>query len=146
MFDGVAKIFYLPLPYAYVEEKPSNYSFENIGYIDPNLLLNQNEFKKDKSMDIYSLGILLWEIVSGKIPYSKDKDDIKLIEKINDGYREDDISDVPAKSPPEYISLYKKCWNGDSLVRPEIDDVYEELLNICTLMNSANSKRKLDNS
>ncbi|RIA84489.1 kinase-like domain-containing protein [Glomus cerebriforme] len=127
MFDGIAKISDLPLPYD--KKKFSYYDkylFENIGYIDPNLLLNEN-FKKDKSMDIYSLGTLLWEIMSEVVPYSKDRDEgiLQLVLKIkNNGYREEDISSAPC----EYINIYKKCWNGDSLARPKIEDVYEILL------------------
>src|SRR5215218_5220677 len=138
MFNGIAKISDFPLPYN--KNKFSYYDkhlFDNVGYIDPNLLLNE-EFKKDKSMDIYNLGTLLWEIMSGKIPYSKDRDDgiLELVLKIKyNGYREEDISDIfsdiPAKLPPlEYINLYKKSWTGDSLARTEIEDIYEELLNI----------------
>lgn len=122
----------MPLPYdknkfSYYDK----YLFDNIGYIDPNLLLNE-AFQKDKSMDIYNLGTLLWEIMSGEIPYSKDRKDgvLQLVLKIkNNGYREGDINSAPC----DYVNLYKKCWNGDSLARPKIEDVYEELLNMCKL-------------
>ena len=110
MFDGVVKISDLPLPYdkkrfSYYDK----YIFDNVGYIDPNLLLNE-KFQKDKSMDIYSLGILLWEIMSGKVPYSDDKDIgiLQLVLKIKkDDYREKDIN---CTFDNEYINLFKKCF------------------------------------
>ncbi|RGB31465.1 kinase-like domain-containing protein [Rhizophagus diaphanus] len=84
------------------------------------------KFEKDKSMDIYSLGTLLWEIMSKKVPYSKDKGEgiLQLVLKIkNNDYREEDISSVP----DEYINLYKECWRGNNLSRPKIENIYERL-------------------
>src|SRR3954449_8957380 len=108
MLGGIAQISDLPLPY---EKKTVYYNlnfFDNIGYLDPNSFLNEN-FKKEYSMDIYSLGILLWEIMSEQIPYSKSRNSLQLVEKIKyGGAREQDISCAPY----EYIDLYKKCWWG----------------------------------
>src|SRR4051794_11559226 len=125
IFDKVAKISILPLPYKDLYGNEN--LFDNIGYVDPNTIMNRKDYKKDKTVDIYSLGTLLWEIMSEKVPYSKDQDNIsQLIVKIKGGYREDDITDVPAA----YIELYKKCWDGDNSKRPPINKVSEELLNI----------------
>src|SRR4051812_8160830 len=105
IFDRVAKISILPLPYK--DLYGNDNLFDNIGYVDPNTIMNRKDYKKDKTVDIYSLGSLLWEIMSKKVPYSKDQnEDIsQLIGKIKGGYRENDIADVPAA----YIELYKKC-------------------------------------
>jgi len=102
--------------------------FDNLGYIDPNLFIKETD-EIDKSMDIYSLGSLLWEIMSERVPYLEDKKDgiLQLVNKIiNNDYREKDIDDVPSK----YMDLYKRCWNRNSLERPPINDVYHSLLNI----------------
>jgi serine/threonine protein kinase len=104
--------------------------FDNIGYIDPNLFLNK-ECEKDKAIDIYSLGSLLWEIMSKRIPYSNDQNEnmniLQLIKMIKEeGHREKDIPGIP----DEYVALYKECWAGDSKKRPSISDVYRKLLNI----------------
>lgn len=99
--------------------------FDNIGYIDPNLFLeNSRSHRKDNyPVDIYSLGTLLWEIMSEKVPYQCDGV-LKLIQQIKAGYREDvDIPYVPA----EYKNLYTKCWHTDSLSRPKINHVCENL-------------------
>ncbi|CAG8593630.1 6094_t:CDS:2 [Funneliformis caledonium] len=129
MFEGMAQISDLPLPY---EKNKSVFFyqqfFDNIGYIDPSSLLNE-DFEKNKSMDIYSFGSLLWEILSGKIPYSKNKDEgiLKLVRKIKeDGYREHKIINAPVK----YIELYESCWDGKSSNRPTIEMVYDKLLHI----------------
>ncbi|GET02861.1 kinase-like domain-containing protein [Rhizophagus clarus] len=130
IFDGVAKISNLPLSYNN-DDKDDLYIndslFDNIGYIDPNLFLNKNSKKRD-TIDIYSLGSLLWEIMSERIPYSSDQNEniLQLIIKIKEGYRESDILDISA----EYVALYKECWDGESSVRPSINEVYIRLSNI----------------
>ncbi|CAB5371202.1 unnamed protein product [Rhizophagus irregularis] len=140
IFDGIAKISNTPLQF----EKPFDKAFrnkdiyayddlfDNIGYIDPNAFM-KGDYNNDKSTDIYSLGTLLWEVMSEKIPYKDESSDggiLGLIRKIIDGYREKaDIPDIP-RFPAEYISLYTKCWNGDSAARPTIKEVYDKLKNI----------------
>lgn len=101
--------------------------FDNIGYIDPNLLLNE-KYEKNNTIDIYSLGSLLWEIMSERIPYSNDQNEniLQLIKNIKEGHRESDILDIP----DEYVALYKECWDGESSRRPSINDVYIKLSKI----------------
>jgi len=112
MLNKIAQISDLPLPNISNEMKLEDHLidehlFDNIGYVDPNSFLNETD-EKDKSMDIYSLGSLLWEIMSEKVPYSKDIDNgiYELIFRITKKeYREKDIDNIPN----EYIALYKKC-------------------------------------
>ena len=52
--------------------------------------------------DIYSVGVLLWEISSGKSPFENEQDDFQLILKISQGAREDPIPDTPE----DYRKLY----------------------------------------
>ena len=103
-----------------------NNLFDNIGYIDPNSILNRDHKKNNKSVDIYSFGSLLYEIMSEKVPYSDDQNNmIQLIRKIKDeDYREPDIAGVP----DEINSLIKRCWRKDN--RPSISEVYHMLLDL----------------
>ena len=74
--------------------------------------------------DIYSLGILLWEISSGYPPF-KDYDDTGaiLINSITNGTREEKISGTPH----DYYDLYTACWSGNPKERPIIEVVYDKL-------------------
>ncbi|PKC59018.1 hypothetical protein RhiirA1_470052 [Rhizophagus irregularis] len=96
-------------------------------YNEPQLFKIIN-YKKDKKSDIYSLGVLLWEISSGHPPfpgYSR----LLLGSHISfQNLREKPIEGTPLK----YKQLYEKCWNGDPDLRPNIDEVYDILLKLKT--------------
>ncbi|RIA84884.1 kinase-like domain-containing protein [Glomus cerebriforme] len=110
-------------------EKPSPDSKQGIGmleYTDPMFFKSNNSnFIRDKKSDIYSLGILLWEITSGHPPY-QDIDQIFLSSKIGKGFREKPIKGTPSN----YSDLYERCWNDDPNQRPDIDEVYVILIKL----------------
>jgi serine/threonine protein kinase len=74
--------------------------------LDPQLFKNQqNRNYNYKKSDVYSVGILLWEISSGRKPFDSYNDDfqrIALILEISNGKREIPVSD----SPIDYINIY----------------------------------------
>ncbi|RIB30245.1 hypothetical protein C2G38_2026985 [Gigaspora rosea] len=83
-------------------------------YIDPKYLDDSN-YKRNKKSDVYSIGVILWEISSGRPPFSSIASVYKLASQILKGDREKPIEDTP----PQYIELYKKCWDEDPANRPE---------------------------
>ena len=75
-----------------------------VPYIDPQQFKNQRASKKS---DVYSVGVLLWEISSGKKPFES-YDEIyylkaKLLCEISNGKRELPIPDTPI----DYVNIYK---------------------------------------
>ncbi|PKY49207.1 kinase-like protein, partial [Rhizophagus irregularis] len=97
-----------------------------IEYIEPKCFKNIDiGYKKDKKSDIYSLGVLLWEISSGRPPFSNCSQDVrKIIDRyIRDGHREKPIEGTL----PTYQQLYQKCWDDKPESRPDIEEVYEIL-------------------
>src|ERR1700722_5846131 len=92
-----------------------------VEYIDPQRFKIGN-YKKDKKSDVYSLGVLFWEITSGRPPFLN-LDRISLCYNISNNLRE-----VPIEGTPlEYQMLYQKCWDGDPKLRPDIYQVYDQL-------------------
>ncbi|CAG8641882.1 3869_t:CDS:2, partial [Funneliformis mosseae] len=99
-------------------------NFGRIPHVDPKKLLDLN-FQYEKASDIYSYGVLMWEISSGVPPF-KDlisrSDQQLLCIKIINGYRENIIEDTP----DDYKELYEKCWDSIPEKRPSIKIVLEE--------------------
>src|SRR5947208_1887953 len=92
-----------------------------VEYIEPQCFKNIN-YPNDEKSDIYSLGVLLWEITSGHPPFSK-KSYHTLHFNIANGLREQPIINTPLA----YVNLYRKCWDDDPTLRPNIDDVFDKL-------------------
>jgi serine/threonine protein kinase len=70
-------------------------------YIDPKSLSNQNYELNEKS-DVYSIGVIMWQISSGRQPFYNVDDDSLTLDIIN-GKREDVIDGTPIK----YSNLYR---------------------------------------
>src|ERR1051325_6823280 len=85
-------------------------------YIDPQCYKTTN-YKRSEKSDIYSLGVLFWEISSGKPPFFEVNVG-KIICDVFKGVRETPIKNTPS----EYQHLYEDCWDEDPDQRPEIDE------------------------
>ncbi|POG71367.1 hypothetical protein GLOIN_2v1774941 [Rhizophagus irregularis DAOM 181602=DAOM 197198] len=114
-----------------------------IPYVDPKIFSkrknNKNStqlFSYNEKNDIYSIGVLLWEISSGKSPFSTEEYDIDLTIEISQGLREEPI----LNTSENYIRLYKGCWDGEPDNRPTMNIVTittnEQIINESILSKS----------
>ncbi|RHZ48445.1 hypothetical protein Glove_551g47 [Diversispora epigaea] len=98
-----------------------------IQYIDPQYLEIFNAIGKNKSSDIFSLGIILWEISSGNSPFEMEpSSNIDLLNNIVKGKREMII----LGTPPKYKEIYIGCWKHNGNSRPNISQVVKDLSEI----------------
>jgi|GEM_PF-7044898 len=92
-----------------------------LAWMAPELLKAGQKYQK--SCDIYSLAIILWEIVSGKAP-GVDVDMPRLILGMAaQGRREV----IPSRTPSRMAALISKCWAKEPTKRPEIREIVSEL-------------------
>ncbi|KAF0502931.1 calmodulin-dependent protein kinase [Gigaspora margarita] len=111
--------------------KTTSEVFGIIPYIDPQCFILEKQdgksrrHKMNKKSDVYSIGVILWEISSEKPPF-KDEDTTTLPLKIRNGLREEPVADTNHK----YIIIYEQCWQGMQDKRPSIQEVAMELKNI----------------
>ncbi|PKY25631.1 kinase-like protein, partial [Rhizophagus irregularis] len=88
-------------------------------YIEPQCIKNI-KYKKDKKSDIYSLGVLLWEISSGRPPFHDYYNRNLLAIHISfNNLREKPTEGTHSK----YQQLYKECWDDKPKSRPNIEEV-----------------------
>jgi serine/threonine protein kinase len=97
-------------------------------YIEPQCFKNNNHKRNEKS-DIYGLGVLFWEISSGKPPFSEISV-YKISLDIVNGIRETPIDNTPI----EYQQLYEKCWKEDPNQRPDIGEIHRILVQLNKLI------------
>ncbi|POG65455.1 kinase-like domain-containing protein, partial [Rhizophagus irregularis DAOM 181602=DAOM 197198] len=108
--------------------------FGMIAYVDPKIFNrkrnshnNQQEvYSLNEKSDVYSIGMLLWEISSGRPPFCNELNDLGLAMEILQGLREIPIPDTPE----EYIKIYTDCWNIEPDDRPFINQVFDKLKEI----------------
>ncbi|CAG8679132.1 9889_t:CDS:2, partial [Cetraspora pellucida] len=109
---------------------------ENIPYFEPQELMLEKGFIKSYSnkddnfsnrfkSNIYSLGILLWQISSGIQPYMGFTI-TKMIEYISNGGREEPVDGTPIK----YCELYQDCWHDYPDKRPDCSMALNKLANV----------------
>ncbi|RHZ67566.1 hypothetical protein Glove_300g26 [Diversispora epigaea] len=103
-----------------VDETKSSKRYGVLPYIAPEIL-NQNEYTQ--ASDIYSVGIIMWVISTGKIPFSNRAYDLELTLEILDGLR----PKIKKGTPQCYAELMKKCWHKDPSERPRIEIIHRIL-------------------
>ncbi|RIA91514.1 kinase-like domain-containing protein [Glomus cerebriforme] len=89
-----------------------------IPYIAPEVF-KDTAFTKES--DIYSIGMIMWELTTGCKPFANVEHDIILIIRIIDGKRPEITSDTPEC----FANLIKRCWSSNTSERPSIAEITE---------------------
>jgi serine/threonine protein kinase len=104
-------------------DKPLNVIYGNLPYIAPEVLAGRGY---TSASDIYSFGMLMWEISSRQPPFINYEYDYYLMGEICKGERPNIRTEIPSK----YKELMQQCWDADPLKRPNasaISDVIEKM-------------------
>ncbi|RIB20707.1 kinase-like domain-containing protein [Gigaspora rosea] len=111
-------------------------------YIAPEVL---KKHPYTKESDIYSFGIIMWEIFNGKpVPFEQ-KSELQFQLQVCNGLR----PHIYENTAICYADLMKKCWNMDPKERPTAKEIYdtfvEWLNNEIVLLELSESDKKLQN-
>ncbi|CAI2183121.1 12961_t:CDS:2, partial [Funneliformis geosporum] len=108
-----------------VSSKQQARFYDVIPYADPKWLKDQT-YKLDFKSDVYSVGVILWEISSGRTPFyiEGETNFPGLAEKITQGIRETPIQ----YTPEDYVKLYTECWNNEPDHRPDMKKLVKAFL------------------
>ncbi|PKY25343.1 kinase-like protein [Rhizophagus irregularis] len=116
VFNDDWEIGDLGLSQAVNSKSSNNEVYGVIPYIAPEIFRG-SIFSKEA--DIYSFGMIMWELTTGCKPFDNVKHDHHLIYKILDGERPKITEDTPEC----YANLMKSCWDADPKKRPSIKDI-----------------------
>jgi serine/threonine protein kinase len=115
-YRGKASIGDLGLSRPANDNSKNNEIYGVIPYIAPEIFKGST-FSKES--DIYSLGMIMWELTTGCKPFANAEHDHSLIFNIIDGVRPEITEDTPEC----YANLMKSCWDSDPRKRPSISDI-----------------------
>ncbi|KAF9397267.1 hypothetical protein BGZ94_006351, partial [Podila epigama] len=131
--EGVAVLTGFGIPEAMIAAAPSFMTSQSSSaammvYIAPERLFGANIAEYNPDWEVFSLGILLWELSSGRMPFDEiisraesgprlAKNMEQLSSAIIKGLREETIPGTP----DIYEQLFKMCWDGDGASRPPIE-------------------------
>ena len=108
----------------------------NYQYTAPEALRGSLSVPYSREIDVYSFGILFWEILTGKIPFQELKENPNTCHKIEqmiiDGYRPS-LDNLPDDIPPCIIEIIKDCWNSKPSSRPSLGKIISILTTILQL-------------
>src|SRR6185369_6393275 len=105
-----------------VDEKSSNKVYGIVSYVAPELLRGK---KNTKESDIYSVGMLMWEIFAGHPPFDDRAHNHCLVFDICKGLRPPILPGMP----DDYEQMMKRCWDVDPSKRPTSREFYEFNIN-----------------
>ncbi|KAK8845979.1 hypothetical protein M9Y10_020917 [Tritrichomonas musculus] len=104
-------------------------------YLAPEIL--KEEYHRGNSADVYSFGILAYQIVTGKIPYfelGQELSAAELSQKILNGYRPQFTGDVTDSMK----SLISCCWSDKIEERPSFFEIFVKLSTDFSLIKDVN--------
>src|SRR6266536_2038433 len=111
----------------------NNEKYGIIPYMAPEIFQGQ---KYTKASDIYSFGMIMWELMTARRPFWDRDHDTDLIIEICDGLR----PPIVTNAPEGYIELMQKCWHNDPNKRQTANDIYE---NFCVIDKEINNPTKV---
>jgi serine/threonine protein kinase len=83
-----------------------------------------NGFKYTEKADVFSFGIILWELATRKPPYYGIDGQVVSQRVVKEGLRPK-ISEKEAPGP--FLDLMKRCWHEDQERRPSFGEIIVEL-------------------
>ncbi|KAG8638196.1 uncharacterized protein LOC110630714 isoform X2 [Manihot esculenta] len=82
-------------------------------------LLNGNSNKVSEKVDVFSFGIVLWEILTGEEPYANMHYGAIIGGIVNNTLR----PSIPSFCDPEWKRLMEQCWAPNPAVRPSFTEI-----------------------
>ncbi|XP_050211541.1 serine/threonine-protein kinase STY46-like isoform X2 [Mercurialis annua] len=80
----------------------------------------------DHKVDVFSFSIVLWELLTGKLPYEH----LTPLQAAVGVVQQCTRPSIPSDTHPRLVELLERCWQQDPLLRPEFSEVLQLLQNL----------------
>ncbi|KZV47715.1 map3k delta-1 protein kinase [Dorcoceras hygrometricum] len=92
-------------------------------WMAPEVLRNE---PSDEKADVYSFGVILWELVTQKIPW-ENLNSMQVIGAV--GFMNQRL-EIPRDVDPQWASIIESCWLSEPQCRPSFQELMEKLREI----------------
>ncbi|KAK1268812.1 Serine/threonine-protein kinase CTR1 [Acorus gramineus] len=99
-------------------------------WMAPELLSGKSNMVSDK-IDVYSFGIVMWELLTGDEPYA----DMHCASIIGGIVNKTLRPQIPSWCDPEWKSLMESCWSSDPGERPSFAEISRKLRKMSAAIN-----------
>jgi len=95
-------------------------------WMAPEVINNQ---KYTTKADVYSYGIIIWEVCTREIPYEYYTKD-NILFRVSVRKKRPSLKKIPYDTPKKFVELMQKCWDQDPDNRPSFDYIIDYIKNI----------------
>ena len=95
-------------------------------WMAPEIIVNKRYSTK---VDVYSYGIIIWEVCTRKTPYScMSQQQVQFYVSVKKG--RPNLKIIPSNTPPKIIQLMEMCWDHEPDNRPTFEFIVDFLRNL----------------
>ncbi|OHS92886.1 hypothetical protein TRFO_12271 [Tritrichomonas foetus] len=87
-------------------------------YMAPEVMTTNNY---DSKIDVYSYGMVLYEMLMGQIPFAELSTAIQIQQAVISGTR----PTIPSTMPRPLVELIKSCWSSNPIDRPTFEEILQ---------------------